>query len=203
MLGWSQILGGHFGLPKNPQFAADTLPAARPLLETPPVSGISNKKIYSPSRRPRTPPSPSPSTKKKTSAKDFSPNLEAAGEGALWDSSLPDLRSSSRNHTFRAFLNLSQRAQRSKKFNLARNFQSRSKFLISLENFNLDVSISPQKIGPRWVARSKISFSLEIFNLARNLEFFDLWAGHLSRKRQKSRKRRKRQRQLRQLQTRS
>ena len=26
------------------------------------------------------------------------------------------------------------------------------------------------------MARSKISFSLEIFNLARNLEFFDLWA---------------------------
>ena len=52
------------------------------------------------------------------------------------------------------------------------NHQSRSKFSISLENFNLDVSISPQKIGPRWVARSKISFSLEIFNLARNLEFF-------------------------------
>ena len=32
-------------------------------------------------------------------------------------------------------------------------------------------SISPQKIG-RWVARSKISFSLEMFNLARNLDFF-------------------------------
>ena len=54
--------------------------------------------------------------------------------------------------------------------------QSRSKFLISLENFNLDVSNSPQKIGPRWVARSKISFSLEIFNLARISNFFDLWA---------------------------
>ena len=66
----------------------------------------------------------------------------------------------------------SQRAQRSKKRDLDRNFQSRSKFLISLENFNLDVSISPQKIGPRWVARSKISFSIEIFNLDRNLEFF-------------------------------
>ena len=65
-----------------------------------------------------------------------------------------------------------QRAQRSKKFDLDRNFQSRSKFLISLEHFNLDVSISPQKIGPRWVARSKISFSIEIFNLDRNLEFF-------------------------------
>ena len=67
---------------------------------------------------------------------------------------------------------LPQRAQRSKKFNLARNFQSRSNSLISLENFNLDVSNSPQKIGPRWVARSKISFSLEMFNLARNLDFF-------------------------------
>ena len=65
-----------------------------------------------------------------------------------------------------------QRAQRSKKIDLDRNFQSRSKFLISLENFNLDVSISPQKIGPQWVARSKISFSIEIFNLDRNLEFF-------------------------------
>ena len=65
-----------------------------------------------------------------------------------------------------------QRAQRSKKFNLARNFQSRSKFSISLENFNLDVSISPTRIGPRWVARTKISFSLEMLNLARYLEFF-------------------------------
>ena len=62
--------------------------------------------------------------------------------------------------------------QRSKKKDLDRNFQSRSKFLISLESFDLDVSISPQKIGPRWVARSKISFSIEIFNLDRNLEFF-------------------------------
>ena len=58
------------------------------------------------------------------------------------------------------------------KFDLDRNFQSRSKFLILLEIFNLDVSISPQKIGPRWVARSKFSFSIEIFNLDRNLEFF-------------------------------
>ena len=46
-----------------------------------------------------------------------------------------------------------------KKFDLDRDFQSRSKFLIfKLENFNLDVSISPRKIGSRWVARSKISF---------------------------------------------
>ena len=58
-----------------------------------------------------------------------------------------------------------QRAQRSKKFDLDRNFQPRSKFLISVENFDIDVSISPQKKGPRWVARSKISFSIEIFNL--------------------------------------
>ena len=58
-----------------------------------------------------------------------------------------------------------------------KTFQSRSRCSISiLENFNLDVSISPQKLGPPWVARSKISFLLEIFNLARNLEFFDLWA---------------------------
>ena len=61
----------------------------------------------------------------------------------------------------------SQRAQRSKKFDLDRNFQSRSKFLISLENLNLDVSISPQK-NRAAVARSKISFSIEISN------FFDL-----------------------------
>ena len=66
----------------------------------------------------------------------------------------------------------SQRAQRSKKIDLDRNFQSRSKSLISLENFILDVSISPQKIGPRWVARSKISFSIEIFNLDRNPRIF-------------------------------
>ena len=52
------------------------------------------------------------------------------------------------------------------------NFSISIEFLNSLEYFNLDVSNSPQKIGPRWVAGSKISFSLEIFNLARNLEFF-------------------------------
>ena len=44
-------------------------------------------------------------------------------------------------------------------FNLARKFQSR----------RLDFTT---KIGPRWVARSKISFSLENFNLAQNLDFF-------------------------------
>ena len=43
------------------------------------------------------------------------------------------------------FLVLSQRAQRSKKFNLARHFQSRSKFLIPLENFNLDGLDCPTK----------------------------------------------------------
>ena len=52
-----------------------------------------------------------------------------------------------------------------KKFDRARNVQSRSKFLISLENFNLDVSNSPQKIAPRWVARSKISFSWRTFRI--------------------------------------
>ena len=33
-------------------------------------------------------------------------------------------------------------------------------------------AISPPKLGPRWVARSRISVSVEIFNLARDLEFF-------------------------------
>ena len=69
-----------------------------------------------------------------------------------------------------------QRAQRSKKFDLDRNFQSRSKFLILLENVNLNVSISPQKKGRGgWLARkfhsrSKFSISIVISN------FFDLWA---------------------------
>ena len=68
----------------------------------------------------------------------------------------------------------SQRARRSKNFNLARNFQSRILDRIfdlarKLQSRRLD---SPQKIGPRWVARSKISFLLEIFNLARTLNFF-------------------------------
>ena len=65
-----------------------------------------------------------------------------------------------------------------------KKLRSRSKYsisieiLISLENFNLDVSNSPQKkVGLRWVAGLKISFSLEIFDLARNLKFFfDIWA---------------------------
>ena len=63
-----------------------------------------------------------------------------------------------------------------KKFNLARNFHSRARLLIPLENFNLDVSTSPQKKGRGgWLARklhsrSKFSVLLEISN------FFDLWA---------------------------
>ena len=51
-------------------------------------------------------------------------------------------------------------------FNLDQNFWSRSKILISMSRS------PPQKIGLRWVARSKISFSIEIFNLDRNLDFF-------------------------------
>ena len=57
-----------------------------------------------------------------------------------------------------------QRALRSKKFNPDRNFQSRSKFLISLENFNLDLSISPTK------TRAAVGGSLENFILARNFQ---------------------------------
>ena len=69
------LLGGHFGPekkylapapPKNPQFAADTLPAPRPLLgDLPALLGFSIKNRPPPSRRPRTPPSPSPSQKNK------------------------------------------------------------------------------------------------------------------------------------------
>ena len=59
-------------------------------------------------------------------------------------------------------------------FDPDRNFGSRSKISISTSRF------PPQKIGPRWVARSKISFSLEIFNPDRNLEFFLIFgpSGH-------------------------
>ena len=53
------------------------------------------------------------------------------------------------------------------------------KNLISIEIFDLDrkfqsrrLDFPTKKKGPRWTARSKISFSLEIFNLARNLNFF-------------------------------
>ena len=55
--------------PPNPQFAADTLLAPRPLFpswRTPPPLGFSDKnRTPLPSRRPRTPPSPSPSRKNK------------------------------------------------------------------------------------------------------------------------------------------
>ena len=56
--------------------------------------------------------------------------------------------------------------------------QSRSEFSIPIGIFNPDRKFQsrridfPTKIGPRWVARSKCSISLEIFNLARDLEFF-------------------------------
>ena len=60
-----------------------------------------------------------------------------------------------------------------------KKIQSRSKFSISIEIFNLTRKFQSRRlefphknIGPRWVARSKFSLSLEIFNLARNLEFF-------------------------------
>ena len=59
-----------------------------------------------------------------------------------------------------------------------KKIQSRSKFSISIESSNLARKFQsrrldlPTKIGPRWVARSRIPFSLEIFNLARNLDFF-------------------------------
>ena len=75
-----------------------------------------------------------------------------------------------RRSAFSAFLP-AQRAQRSKQFNLARNFNLDRNFL-SRSNISISTSRFPnKKIGPRWVARSKISFSLEIFNLARHLEF--------------------------------
>ena len=57
--------------------------------------------------------------------------------------------------------------------------QDRLKFSILLENsrsleiFNPDLQNSPQKIGVWWVARLKISSSLEIFKI---LNFFNLWA---------------------------
>ena len=55
-------------------------------------------------------------------------------------------------------------AQRSKKLNPDRNLQSRSKFLIPLKNFNLEVTISPQK------NRAAVGGSLENFILARNFQ---------------------------------
>ena len=58
--------------------------------------------------------------------------------------------------------------------------QDRLKFSISLENFkksleifNPDLQNSPQKIGVWWVARLKISSSLENFKI---LNFFKIWA---------------------------
>ena len=53
---------------------------------------------------------------------------------------------------------------------LCLSLKSRSKISISTSRF------PHKKKGLRWVARSKISISLKIFNLARNLDFFDLWA---------------------------
>ena len=52
-------------------------------------------------------------------------------------------------------------------------FQSRLKTSISLEIFNLDLQNSPQKIGGWWVARLKISISLENFKI---LKMFKIWA---------------------------
>ena len=68
---------------------------------------------------------------------------------------------------------------------MIKNIQSHSKFSIAIEIFSLDRFFYilarifqsrrlqfPTKIGPRWVACSEISLSLEIFNLARNLNLF-------------------------------
>ena len=70
-----------------------------------------------------------------------------------------------------------QRAQRSKKFDLDRNFQSRSKFLISLENSQSRCLDFPTK------NRAAVGGSLETFILDRNFQsrsksriFFYLWA---------------------------
>ena len=68
---------------------------------------------------------------------------------------------------------ISQRAQILKKFKIAWNFQSRLEISISLEIFNPDLQNSPQKIGVWWVARLKISSSLENFKI---LNFFRIWA---------------------------
>ena len=56
--------------------------------------------------------------------------------------------------------------------NLEKN-QTRLKFSISLEMFNLDLQNSPQKIAFWWVARLKISISLENFKI---LKFFKIRA---------------------------
>ena len=52
-------------------------------------------------------------------------------------------------------------------------FNSRLKVSISLEIFNPGPSEFPTKIGVWWVARLKISSSLEIFKI---LNFFKIWA---------------------------
>ena len=69
-----------------------------------------------------------------------------------------------RAQSWKKSLKMTQRAQRLKRFDPDRNLWSRSKFLISLENFNLDVSISPQK------NRAAVGGSLENFILARNFQ---------------------------------
>ena len=64
-----------------------------------------------------------------------------------------------------------------------KKIQSRSRLKISIEIFNLDRKFQsqrldfPTRIGPRWVARSKITFSLENFqSRSRSRIFVDLWA---------------------------
>ena len=67
----------------------------------------------------------------------------------------------------------SLRAQILKKFNLAWNFQSRLKISRSIEFSILTSRIPHKKIGVWWVARLKISISLENFKI---LIFFKIWA---------------------------
>ena len=55
---------------------------------------------------------------------------------------------------------------------ILKKMQSRLKFSISLEIFNLDLQNSPQKIGGWWVARLKVSISLENFKI---LKFLKIW----------------------------
>ena len=63
-----------------------------------------------------------------------------------------------------------------------KRIQSRSKSPISIEIFNLARKFQsrrleiPTKIGPRWVARSKILFSFECSISLESRFFFDLWA---------------------------
>ena len=62
---------------------------------------------------------------------------------------------------------LSQRAQRSKKFNLDWNFQSRLKISIEIEIFNPDLQNSPQKLGSggqrAWNFQSRLKISRSWF----------------------------------------